>query len=239
MISNARKPLNMNNPLRLSFLSSGKGNLTATIIYAIKKGVIKNVIPVSIMSDRNSNSLKLASLFGGSVHVVDFTKCKSRDDFSDKLLDILNKEEVDFSFMTFDRILSGKIVNKYKNRIINIHPSLLPAFPGYRTIEKARNYGCTFVGATCHFIDNEIDHGPIINQAILPINTIGNLSSIEEKLYKLRQQLALEAIYAFSNNLINVNKRKVIIKNANYNMSPVNPSLGVPEINDFLRTYGA
>lgn len=222
---------------RLSFLSSGTGSLTATIIHAIKKGVLKNITPVSIISYRESKSLRLTPLFEGVPHVVNFNGLYAREEFSNKVLKIFQEEKIDISFMTFDRILSGDIINKYKNKIINIHPSLLPAFPGYDTIAQAGKYGSKYIGATCHFIDEKVDHGPIINQALLPYNNQEDQALIKQKLYRLRQQLALEALYAFSNNLITINKREVFIKNANYNSYPLNPSLEISEINDFLNSY--
>lgn len=222
---------------RMNFLSSGSGKLTETILHAIEKGVLKNIIPVSIISDRKSESLQLASLFGVSSHTVDFNESGSREEFSDRVLQIFQDEQIDFSLMTFDRILSGNILKKYNNKIINIHPSLLPAFPGYNTIKKAKEYGCKFIGATCHFIDSEVDHGPIINQGIQPLNSHEDIPSIENKLYRLRQKLALEAIYAFSNGLIEINNREVIIKKGKYDASPLNPSLNISIINNFLANY--
>lgn len=222
---------------RLSFLSSGTGNLTETILHAIKKGVLKNIIPVNIISDRDSASLKLASSFSTTAHIVNFSASTSREQSSNKLLEIFQNEKIDFSFMTFDRILSGDIISRYKNKIINIHPSLLPAFPGYDTINQAEKYGSKYIGATCHFIDEKADHGPIINQALLPFNNQEDHALVKQKLYRLRQQLALESLHAFSNNLITVNKREVFIKGANYNSYPINPSLEIPAINDFLNSY--
>lgn len=222
---------------RLNFLSSGTGSLTSTIIHAIKKGVLKNITPVSIISDRESESLQLTSLFKGTPHVVNFNGLHAREKFSDNVLKILQDEKIDFSFMTFDRVLSGSIVNEYKNKIVNMHPSLLPAFPGYDTINQAAEYGSKYIGATCHFIDKEVDHGPIINQAVLPLNDREDHLIINKKLYRLRQQLSLEALHAFSNNLIKVNEREVFIKGANYNSYPINPSLEIPAINDFLNSY--
>ena len=222
---------------RLNFLSSGSGKLTETILHAIEKGVLKNIIPVSIISDRKSESLQLASLFGVSSHIVDFNESSSREEFSDRVLQIFQDEQIDFSLMTFDRILSGNILKKYNNKIINIHPSLLPAFPGYDTIKKAKEYGCKFIGATCHFIDAEVDNGPIINQAILPLDNYEESAKTEEKLYRLRQKLVLEAIYALSNGLIEVNNREVVIKEGKYDAYPLNPSLNIPIINNFLDNY--
>lgn len=223
--------------LRVSFLSSGTGNLTTTILRAIQKGVLKNITPISIISDRESASLQVASNFNIASHVVNFHDASSREEFSDNILRIFKKENIDVSFLTFDRILSGKILDSYKNRLINIHPSLLPSFPGYGTVTQAIKYGTKFIGATCHFIDAEIDHGPIINQAILPLNDKENLDSIDKKLYKLKQRLALESLYAYSANLITIKNRHVRIKTAQYDSLPVNPTLNQPQIIEFLRTY--
>jgi len=222
---------------RISFLSSGSGSLTETILRAIEKGAFKRIIPVSIISDRDSSSLKLGSSFNLKTHVVNFNKSTSREQSSNEILSIFRKEKIDFSFMTFDRILSGEIIKEYENKIINIHPSLLPAFPGYNTIEKAREYGCKYIGATSHFIDEKMDNGPIINQVVLPLDSREKLEKTEKKLYHLRQRLALEAIYAFTNDLIEVNNREVIIKKATYDNYPLNPCIDIPEINDFLKSY--
>jgi phosphoribosylglycinamide formyltransferase-1 len=212
---------------RLSFLSSGSGNLTETILQAIENGVLTNVLPVSIISDRKSQSLELAKRFNLNEHIIEFKNANSREEASDKILKIFQEEKIDFSFSTFDRILSGKILREYKNKLINMHPSLLPAFPGYNTIEKAREYGTKFIGATCHFIDEGIDTGPIINQGILPYNVEEDLKTTQEKLYYLRKRLALEAIYAYANKYITVKDRNVLIKNANYNSFEVNPSIDI------------
>lgn len=223
---------------RLSFLSSGSGSLTETILHAIKNGVLENITPVSIISDKNSPSLKLASSFHIKSHIVDFTNSVSREQSSEKILEIFRAEKIDFSFMTFDRILSGEIISQYKNKLINMHPSLLPSFPGYNTLEKANEYGCKFIGATCHFIDEKVDHGPIINQAVLPFDSNEEIDTVNNKLFSLRQKLAIEALYAFSNALIKINDRNVFIENAMYNQYPFNPSLNIPTINTFLDNYG-
>lgn len=222
---------------RVSFLSSGSGYTTATVLRAIQIGVLKNIIPVSIISDRESKSLDLASKFHIKPHLVNYHDASSREQFSDNILHIFKKENIDVSFLTFDRILSGNILKSYKNKLINIHPSLLPSFPGYGTINQAIKYGTKFIGATCHFIDAEMDHGPIINQAILPLNDNEHLDSINQKLYKLKQQLALESLYAFCTNLITVKARNVRIKTAQYDSLPINPTLSLPQITEFLRTY--
>jgi len=222
---------------RLSFLSSGSGNLTETILLAIKQGVLKKVTPVSIISDRDSPSLKLAPKYDLKSHKIAFGPEIPREISSNEILKIYENEGIDFSFSTFDRIVSGKIVEMYKNKLINMHPSLLPSFPGYNTVAKAREYGCKYIGATCHFIDDLTDHGPIINQAVMPFYSQESEKKILDKLYRLRQKLALEAIYAFSHNLIKTNGRNVIITDADYNQYPINPSLNISAIDKFLKNY--
>lgn len=221
---------------RLSFLSSGKGDITATILKAIQKRIIPNVKAISIISDRQSQSLVLGTSFNLNSYLVEFKKYKSREEFSDEILNIFEKEKIDFGFATFDRILSGEILEKYKYKLINIHSSLLPVFPGYNTIKKAADYGCKFIGATCHFIDTGIDSGPIINQAVLPFNSKRE-AEMEEQLYRLRQKLSLEAIYAFCSRSIKIIHNDVAITKADYSSYPINPSLHISAIDRFLNDY--
>lgn len=212
---------------RLAFLSSGSGQLTRVVLRAIKDGYITKTKAMCLISDRDSQSINVAKEFGIESVVLDYQDFESREDFSDCILQRLENDRIDFCFLTFDRILSGKVIEVYKNRLINIHPSLLPAFPGYNSTHKAKRYGCKFIGATCHFIDKGIDVGPIINQGILPVDENFTESLILGLLYKLRQTLAVEAIYAFANELIKIQGRHVFVKGANYNSYPINPSLNL------------
>lgn len=223
---------------RLAFLSSGEGFITRTVIDAINQKVIKGVKPICIVSDRKSDSLNLASLFSGRSFLIDYSKIQNRRKFSDQILNILITNKIDLVFLTFDRLLSGKILKKYKNKMINIHPSLLPAFPGYNTVGNALKYGSKFVGATCHLIDSGEDSGPIINQGVLPIETLGKEADVRQKLYKLRQKIALEALKSYVSNKIQLNGRLITIKGANYKSYPINPTINDVRINKFLDRYG-
>jgi phosphoribosylglycinamide formyltransferase-1 len=140
--------------------------------------------------------------------------------------------------MTFDRILSGPILEEYRNRIINHHPALLPAFPGYSSIKKIINTGTTFTGATCHLIDAGIDTGPIINQCIMPLNKNIPTEIIAHNLFLLRSQLAVQAVYALSNGLLEVTGKDVYMKKANYDNYPINPFLNIPKIRTFFSSNG-
>jgi phosphoribosylglycinamide formyltransferase 1 len=92
-----------------------------------------------------------------------------RDSFSDQLLHVLISNRIEIVFLFFTRLVSGKLLEEYHGRIINLHPSLLPAFAGLRGFQDGWNSGCLVIGSTTHFIDTDIDTGPIIQQTMLPI----------------------------------------------------------------------
>ncbi|KKR71542.1 MAG: Phosphoribosylglycinamide formyltransferase [Microgenomates group bacterium GW2011_GWC1_41_8] len=222
---------------RLSFLSSGTGAITRTVLEAIQQKALPAITPVSIISDRKSASLNLAGEFQITGHMLAYHQYSGHNHFSEAILDIFQKEKIDVILSTFDRILTGKLLKSYKYKMINVHPSLLPAFPGYGGAKKARLYGCRYIGATCHFIEEGTDTGVIINQGIVPVDAKGDVRNLEQKLYRVRQRLVLEALLAFCSNRIRVKNRIVTIDGALYNHPFVNPHLPDIRINRFLSSY--
>lgn len=105
---------------------------------------------------------KLNVLFGKKLVVF-----QKKEDLSEKLLTVLELKNIDYVFCFGKRILKGDLLRKYKNKIINFHPSLLPAFPGVNSIDKALNSSVQILGNTAHFIDEGIDTGPIIMQSVI------------------------------------------------------------------------
>ena len=139
-----------------------------------KKGVNYNKIKPLINND------KLISL--------NIKSWKNRTENCDKILDILIKNNIDYLLLCSGKLLSGVLLEKYNNRIINIHTALLPSFKGRYSYEKALNRGVKFIGCTVHFIDKDIDEGIYITQSFLPVSyitkSVNSYSEINEKLQK-------------------------------------------------------
>ena len=115
------------------------------------------------------------------IHYTNKKKLKGKklsQEVSDEILRNLEKFEVSYMFCFGTMILKSPLINKFENRIINFHPSLLPAFPGLRAIDQALEYGVKYLGNTAHFIDEGIDTGRIINQTILPVEEFNDYEDL-------------------------------------------------------------
>lgn len=147
-------------------LISGRGSNMMSIVDAKLPVEIRAVI-----SNRpNAKGLEFAQAKGISTAVVDHTKYSNRDDFDVALAATIDEHAPDFVILAgFMRVLTSGFVQRYRNRLINIHPSLLPAFTGLHTHERALQAGVRVHGCTVHFVTAELDHGPIIVQAVVPV----------------------------------------------------------------------
>lgn len=155
-------------------LISGSGSNMAAIIKAAETQHWEKKLQakiVAVISNRpEAKGLKIAQEAGIATHVVDHKAYKERSDFEQDLLKIVQGYQPDLIVLAgFMRILSGSFTARFPQKIINIHPSLLPAFPGLHTHERALQMGCRFAGATVHWVIEELDAGSIIDQAIVPI----------------------------------------------------------------------
>ena len=112
----------------------------------------------------------------------------------------------------FMRILSPEFVKKYKNKIINIHPALLPAFPGLDAQKQAIEYGAKYSGCTVHFVDDGVDTGPVIIQAVVKVKNNDTEKTLSERILKKEHQMYPEAVRLFAEKKIRISGRKTIIK---------------------------
>ncbi|MEC7686973.1 MAG: phosphoribosylglycinamide formyltransferase, partial [Candidatus Thermoplasmatota archaeon] len=136
----------------------------------------------------------------------------SREDFYKKTIEIMEEAKVELIFLAgFMRILSPLFVKKYKNKILNIHPSLLPSFPGANAHKDALNYGAKISGCTVHLVDENVDSGPIIMQASVEINENETEETLSEKILFHEHKLLPKALQLMCSNRLTIEGRKVII----------------------------
>ncbi len=155
---------------KLGVLISGSGTNLQAIIDNIETGFIPAEISVVISNNPDAYGLKRAQKKNILTEVINHRDFSSREEFEKKLIEILNDFNVDYVILAgFMRVLTKYFINNFKNRILNIHPALLPSFPGVDAQKQAFDYGVKFSGCTVHFVTEEVDVGPIIIQAVVPV----------------------------------------------------------------------
>ena len=188
-----------------------------SILKSIKKKKIPIKPTVVISNKPDAKGLKIAKKLGVNVEVIESKGFKgTRWQYDKKVISILTKYGVTqknglVCLAGFMRIISPEFVKKYKNRIINIHPALLPAFPGLDSQKQALEYGAKYSGCTVHFVDSGMDTGPVIIQAIVKVKENDTVESLSKKILKEEHRVYPEAVNLFARKKIKVTKRKTVI----------------------------
>jgi len=188
---------------------------------SILKSIKSKKIPINpaviISNKKDVQGLKIAEKLGISIEIIQSKGFKgSRADYDKKIITILSKYGVTprnglVCLAGFMRIISPEFVKKYKNRIINIHPALLPSFPGLDSQKQAIEHGAKFSGCTVHFVDAKMDSGPIIIQAVVKIKENDTIESLSKRILKEEHKIYPEAVNLFARKKIKVIKGKTII----------------------------
>ena len=195
--------------LKIVVLISGRGsNLKAIIDKCSKKNVPAEVIAI-ISNNSTASGLKL----NGKFKKIIINNKLNKKKFENELQKNLKKLNPDLICLAgFMKILSPFIINKWKNKIINVHPSLLPSFKGLNTHERALNAGAKKSGCTIHFVDKSLDGGAIIAQASTVIKKKMTSKELSKKILKMEHKIYPEVVYLFAKKKINIKKNKVFIK---------------------------
>jgi len=202
----------MNRRLKLGILISGRGSNLQSIINAAKAQGFPAEINIVIANIPNVKGLEIAEKAGIRTKVIKHGCYDRRESFEDAIHSAMTKAQVDLICLAgFMRILTDKFVNRWPNKVINIHPSLLPSFKGLNTHKRAIKAGVKFSGCTVHFVRPEMDDGPIIIQSVVatqPEDTPETLASrvlIEEhKIYPLAIRLIAKNKISTENGLVKV-----------------------------------
>jgi len=174
---------------------SGNGTNLQAIMNAVGRGALKARIALVVSDKKDAFALKRARRAGISTLFVDPKDYRDRRAYDAAVVRHLKAQKVDLIVLAgFMRILSPLFVRAYRNRILNIHPALLPAFPGEHAIKDAFRYGVGVTGVTVHFVDEEVDHGPIIIQEPVRVLATDTEESLEGKIHKVEHRIYPEAI---------------------------------------------
>jgi len=188
---------------------------------SILKSIKTKKIPINpavvISNKSDAKGLIIAKKMGINIEVIESKNFKgSRTEYDKKIIDMLVKNGVTpknglVCLAGFMRIISPEFVKKYKNKIINIHPALLPAFPGLNSQKQALDYGAKYSGCTVHFVDAGMDTGAIIIQSIVEIKNKDTEKSLSKKILKEEHRIYPQAVSLFARKKIKVLGRKTII----------------------------
>jgi len=198
---------------RIAVFASGRGSNFLALAQAVKRGFIKAHLALLVTDNPHSQAIKKAGRLRIDVLIVRREDFPRKEDFEDAIIRRLRLRKIDcIALAGFMRMLSKGFVRKYKNRIINIHPALLPAFKGAHAIKDAFDYGAKVTGVTVHFVDEKMDHGPIILQEALSIRPSDTLASLEARIHRLEHKLYPLALRLFVQGKLSVKGRKVVRK---------------------------
>lgn len=198
---------------KLGILLSGRGSNFRAIFDAIQSGFIKNAkIEVVISNKADAQGLKFAKDNNLNAIFLNPKDFFSRSEYDRKLVEILKNYSVDLVCLAgFMRIVGEEVVNAFENKILNIHPSLLPSFPGLNAQRQALEYGVKITGCTVHFVDTKVDHGPIVLQAAVEVKEDDTVETLSNRILTYEHKIYPYAVKLFVEGKLRVLGRKVQI----------------------------
>ena len=198
--------------MKFAVFVSGNGSNLQAIIDAVKAGEIKAELAVVVSNVRKAYALERAQAASIKTFVLDPKDYASPQSYDRELVNYLKNEKIDFVALAgFMRILTPFFIKAFDRKILNVHPSLLPAFKGAHGIKDAFTYGVKETGVTIHIVNEKLDSGPIILQEAFKISEKDTLESLEEKIHKLEHSLYPKAIALFVDGRLKIGTRKVQI----------------------------
>ena len=216
-------------PLNLGVIASGRGSNFQSILNEIEKGSLRAQVKILIVDNPEAYAIERAKKHCIEYLVIRPKEFVTKDEFYQNVTNELKKREVGLVVLAgFMRIVGSPLIDAFPNRIMNIHPALLPSFPGLHGHKQAIDYGVKISGCTVHFVDKGMDTGPIIIQAAVPVYDNDTEDTLSERILKLEHRIYPEAIRLFSENRLEVEGRIVkIIGNASLDDFLVNPPITI------------
>lgn len=202
----------MSEPKRIGVLISGRGSNMQSIADAIDRGEIDGRIVLVLSNKKDAPGLEKARERGIETLFLSHRGFAGREEFDAAVVAQLRERKVDLVCLAgFMRLLSPVLIGAFPQRIMNIHPSLLPAFPGLDAQHQAVEYGVRITGATVHFVDEHLDHGPIIIQRAVPVMDGDTGDDLAQRILAVEHQIYPEAVKLFCADRLRVHGRTVRI----------------------------
>jgi len=203
---------------RIAVFASGFGsNLEALIDFSTSHDINGDIVLV-FSNNKDAFALKRAKKRKIKAVFMDPSKYADRKQYDKKIVELLKKEKIDLVVLAgYMFVLSSDFVREFRNKILNIHPALLPSFKGTHSIKDAYQYGVKVTGVTVHFVNEELDKGPIILQEAVNIDKNDSLEELEKKIHKVEHRIYPLAVKYFCEGKLRLNGRKVeILNNGGY-----------------------
>jgi phosphoribosylglycinamide formyltransferase-1 len=197
---------------KIAVLLSGRGSNFISIKKAIDEGLIDGEIVCVLSNKADAGGLEYAKENGLNSVFVDPKQFDGREAYDAEIVRILKDLDVDLVCLAgFMRIISSVFVDAFRDKIVNIHPSLLPSFKGLDAQTQAFDYGVKYAGCTVHFVDEEMDHGAIIIQAVVPVEEGDTANDLSARILKEEHRIYPEAVRLFCADKLKVEGRRVIV----------------------------
>lgn len=197
--------------MRLAVLLSGRGSNFQAIHDAVRSGALDAEIVCVISNRPDAPGIARARDYGYAAHVLDHKTFPNRTVHEEHVMDVLDQAKPDFIALAgYMRLLGASFVERYRNRIINIHPSLLPSFPGVDAQAQALAYGVKVSGCTVHFVDEHLDAGPILVQKTVPVLDDDTADTLSARILDEEHRAYVEALQLLSTKPWRIDGRRVI-----------------------------
>lgn len=198
---------------RFVVIASGRGSNFQAILDAIRAGLIPATCAGLFTDNPKAYAIDRAHTAGIPVTIIDYYRFSSKESYEEHLLSELRKCDVDLLVLAgYMRIVGQPIVREFAGRMINIHPALLPSFPGLHGQKQALEYGVKVAGCTVHFVDNSLDGGPVIIQRCVPVQEGDSEDTLASRILEQEHRCLPEAIKLFCEDRLVIMGRRVIVR---------------------------
>jgi phosphoribosylglycinamide formyltransferase-1 len=198
---------------RIVILISGRGSNMAAVLEAVRSGAIKGQVAAVISNRPEAAGLAIAAGQGVTTSVVNHMACPNRGEFERALAAAIDEFAPDLVLLAgFMRVLSPEFVARYDRRMLNIHPSLLPMYPGLHTHAQALADGVKVHGCTVHFVTPEVDGGPIVAQAAVPVREDDDEASLAARVLEAEHRILVAAVRWFCEDRLRIDGRRVRVE---------------------------
>ena len=213
--------------IRLAILASGGGTNLQSIIDQCQQGLLDAEITLVLSNNPDAGAIERAKQAGINNVCINHREFNSREEFDQAVISTLKEIKTELVVLAgFMRIISEVFLQAFPQRIINIHPALLPAFPGLHVQKKAITYGAKFSGCTVHFVDSGVDTGPIIAQAVVPIFANDCEDTLAARILEQEHKIYPQVIQWFAEGRVKIVGRQVQIESSkNIESALINPPL--------------
>ncbi|OPA73425.1 phosphoribosylglycinamide formyltransferase [Paenibacillus selenitireducens] len=202
----------MQQPLRIAVFASGNGSNFQALADAVQAGELDATIELLVCDKPKAKVVERAKLAGVEPFIFEPKRYASREVYEAEILQRLTEKKVDLIVLAgYMRIITDTLVTPYYGRMINIHPSLLPAFPGVNAIRQAMELGVKLTGVTVHFVDGGMDTGPIIAQRAVEIEEEATEASVTESIHAVEMKLYPQVVQWIAKGQVQLVERKVQI----------------------------